>query len=256
MVWKNVDRKSILIGVSLAIAIALFFVGPIPQNKSYHNFADKRQMLGVTNFHNVISNLPFLMLGIWGMVKFRGSQMKGSLRLPFLIFCGGVILTSFGSSYYHLEPDNSTLLWDRLPMTVVFMSFFCAVISDYISEEAGRRMLIPTLIVGLGSVIYWYLTEQSGIGDLRPYAVVQYLPGVLIPLILIMYDPASTRRGPVVMAFMFYFLVKLAELFDRAVFGLTAGIISGHALKHVFAAVGIYYVTIMFLEAKTEVRTG
>jgi hypothetical protein len=254
MVWKSKNRKAILIGVSLAIGVVLLFVGPIPQDTGYHNFSDKRRMLGIPNFHNVISNFPFLILGIWGMLKFHGSQMRESLVLPFFIFCIGVILTSIGSSYYHLEPKNSTLLWDRLPMTVVFMSFFCAIVSDYIREKAGRRMLIPTLIAGLGSVLYWHFTEQSGSGDLRPYAVVQYLPGVLIPLILMMYDPASTKRRPVVMAFIFYFLLKLFEILDWTVYRLTAEIISGHALKHLFAAAGIYYVTKMFLESKTEVK--
>ncbi len=128
--------------------------------------------------------------------------------------------------------------------------------SDYISEAAGRRMLIPALVVGLASVVYWYLTEQCGIGDLRPYAIVQYLPAVLIPLILIMFDPASSEKRPVVMAFVFYGVAKFFEILDAAVFELFAGVISGHALKHVFAAVGIFYVTKMFLDTRSDRLRG
>ncbi len=250
MAKQSLKREFILIGISLIVSIILLFIGPISQDGSYHNFVDKRRMFGVPNFHDVISNLPFFLVGIWGMLKYKGSTIPEFLRLPFLIFCIGLAFTSFGSSYYHLDPNNSTLLWDRLPMTVVFMSVFCALVSDYISREAGRRMLIPALIFGLASVIYWHFTEKFSIGDLRPYVIVQYLPALLIPLILWMYDPASSQRRPIVMAFIFYGLAKLFEVLDVTVFELNAGIISGHTIKHVFAAVGTYYVAKMFLEAK------
>ncbi len=237
-------------GICLAILVALFFVGPIPQDKSYHNFADKRRIFGVPNFFDVISNLPFLLIGIWGMLKLLGSQMTKSLRIPFFIFSIGVVLTSFGSSYYHLKPENSTLFWDRLPMTLAFMSFFCAVISDYISEKVGRIVLAPALIFGLASVIFWHFTEQFSVGDLRPYAIVQFLPGVLIPLILMMYDPVSSQKKPIVMAFVFYGFAKFFEVLDVAVFDRSSGMISGHTTKHLFAALGSYYVVKMFLGAK------
>ena len=39
-------------------------------------------------------------------------------------------MVAIGSSYYHWKPSNSRLVWDRLPMTVGFMSLVAVVISE------------------------------------------------------------------------------------------------------------------------------
>src|SRR2546423_10618014 len=103
----------ILLGVMAATLIALLLVPPIPQDQSYHLFADRRTLLGVPNFWNVVSNLPFIAVGAAGLWHVRGDP--GALVL-FI----GIFLTGFGSSYYHLSPDDGTLFWDRLPMTLFF----------------------------------------------------------------------------------------------------------------------------------------
>src|SRR5258708_1963065 len=103
-----------------------------PQDSRYHNFADQRHLLGIPNFWNVISNAPFLVvgvLGLWALLFGRPTGILPELKAGYVAFFLGTALVAFGSSYYHLRPDNETLFWDRLPMTIAFMSFFAVVIA-------------------------------------------------------------------------------------------------------------------------------
>jgi hypothetical protein len=153
-----------------------------------------------------------------------------------MIFFLGIASTSAGSSWYHLAPDNARLVWDRLPMTIAFMALFAAMISERIDLRAGLRWLVPLLLVGLASVLYWHWTEQSGAGDLRPYAAVQFFPLLAIPLLLLLFPARYTRTGDIWVALAWYALAKLFEELDGPIYDLSARIVSGHTLKHLAAA--------------------
>lgn len=171
-----------LICVSAIVGITL--VPAIPQDVRYHDFADQRGFLGIPNFADVLSNLPFIIVGILGLWTLRRGTPRGGIEellLPYRIFFIGVLLTGFGSAYYHWSPNNQTLVWDRLPMTIAFMAFFSALVGESMSLRAGQRLLWPLLISGIASVAWWHFTEQAGRGDLRPYILVQFLPILLIP---------------------------------------------------------------------------
>ena len=131
--------------ISAACVAVLFLIGPIPQDLGYHDFADKRQFFGIVNFNDVLSNAPFLLFGIYGFINIQRKKILRHVKPQYIIFCAGVLLTGFGSAYYHLNPDNNTLVWDRLPMTVAFMSVFSVVIVEYLNHDAGRKMFIPLL---------------------------------------------------------------------------------------------------------------
>ncbi len=227
-----------MILIAAVAVVATFFVDPIPQDQSYHVFADTRTILGVPNFWNVVSNLPFLIVGVIGLVvALRGAQsgMLGEQRAAYAIFFLGVLLTSFGSGYFHLDPNNDTLLFDRLPMTISFMAFFSVIIGEHIEPKAGKSLLLPLLALGVVSVLYWSHTEAAGHGDLRPYALVQFLPLVLIPMILVLFSSAFTTTAYIWVMLGLYVLAKALEFFDGQVFAMT-GDISGHTVKHVVAA--------------------
>jgi len=226
--------------IAVAAIGAVFHVPPIPQNPAYHRFADHRMIFGIPNFWNVISNLPFLLVGLLGMGGLARRELARGLpelRAVYWTVFVGVGAVAFGSSYYHWAPSNATLVWDRLPMTVAFMAFFAAIVGERIDVQAGRRLLVPLLAVGIGSVFYWHFGELRGTGDLRPYAVVQFLPMILIPLILILY-PASVRSsGYLWLVLLLYGASKLAELWDSTIFHALGGL-SGHSIKHLVAALG------------------
>lgn len=223
---------------ALAIVAVFLFVPAIPQDPAYHLFLDTRNLFGVANFWNVMSNLPFLVVGAAGLVFVNRHAEKTCVEtaaVAYKVFFVGIFLTAFGSSYYHLAPSNDSLLWDRLPMTIGFAGLLSIIVAEFVSANAARRLLLPLLIIGFASVEYWAWTESRGVGDLRPYAIVQFLPLMLIPVILLTHRPVFGDVRYFWWMLVFYAIAKLFEFFDAQIFAL-GGIISGHSLKHVAAA--------------------
>jgi len=237
--------RKLAVGVVAALAIAVaFLLDPIPQDPAYHDFADKREFFGVTNFWNVMSNLPFLFVGAIGFGRLR-SLISPALRTHYLVLCAAVALVAFGSAWYHHAPSIPTLVWDRLPMTVAFMVLFSAIIADRVSWLAGRALLWPLVTAGIASIAWWVRTEAAGQGDLRPYAIVQFLPMLLMPMILLLWRENSLSTKPLWLAFGAYAAAKLAEHFDELILAAT-GPFSGHSLKHLLAALAAWWIVRSF----------
>jgi hypothetical protein len=225
--------------VALAAIAAAWLAEPIPQDLAYHRFADRRTLLGVPGFWNVASNLPFLFVGAFGLMQPR-RLASPDLTTHYRILCVAVALVAFGSGWYHLEPHNASLVWDRLPMTVAFMAFLAALMADRISWFLGRALLWPLIVAGIASIAWWVRTEAAGAGDLRAYALVQFLPMLLAPLILLLWRDGSLSARPLWLAFAAYALAKVLEYFDAAIFAATG--MGGHALKHLSAALAAWWI--------------
>jgi drug/metabolite transporter (DMT)-like permease len=220
--------------VSVLAAAALFFVGPIPQDPAFHQFADSRQIAGVSNFWNVLSNLPFIAVGMLG--RFRYPQLShAETTQGYLVMCLGVILVGFGSAIHHYHPGNETLLLDRLAMSVVFMALFSIVLGERVTRSSHPALLWILVASGAASACYWLWTESLGRGDLRPYAIVQYLPALLLPLMLVLFRQRYLRNRLLLASFALYLASKAFEHFDDQVFAAT-GFVSGHVLKHLASA--------------------
>lgn len=234
-------RIGAIVASAAVVLTAALVAAPIPQDPAYHDFADRRAFWGIPNFDDVVSNLPFLLAGCFGLVVMSlwgawTERRRDALWMAFAVYFAGVALVAFGSAYYHRDPTSATLFWDRLPMTIAFMALFAAIITDRIAPRAGW-VVLPTLIVfGLASVVYWHLGEQAGRGDLRFYAVVQFFPMLAIPLICFLFPPRRLDGRYLVPMFLFYALAKLVEHFDGEIFALFDFAISGHTMKHFFAA--------------------
>jgi len=240
----NREKKALLsIGlITLFVFVVVWWVPTIPQDTAYHDFADCREIYSISNFWNVISNLPFLVVGLYALYKMymlKSLVILDEIKASYLLLFIGVTLVSFGSSYYHLDPNNETLLWDRLPMTIAFMALFSIIISEFLSLKIGKSLLLPLLFLGMGSVLYWFMGELSGAGDLRLYALVQFLPIIIMPIILFFFPSTfSLTRGYWYLMFC-YVLAKFFEQFDSEVYEVL-GFISGHSIKHMVAAFGLY----------------
>ena len=238
-------------GLAVVIAVSLFFVHPIPQPLSYHNFADQRSWLGIPNFGDVISNLAFAFVGVWGLeVLMRPLAVKFTdhrERWLYLVVFAGLILTSAGSAYYHLAPDNARLVWDRIPIMIVFMALLAAAIAERISVSAGLWMFPVLQAAGIGSVFQWQASEARGHGDLRFYAAVQVY-SILVLLLMLLVRSRYTRGSDFAVVVGFYVLAKILEECDRQVFSV-GHIISGHTLKHL-AAAGAGYWILRMLKAR------
>jgi hypothetical protein len=237
-------REVVLALVAAAAVAGVFLLDAIPQDPAYHLLADRRALFGVPNFWNVATNLPFLAVGIagWAMIRRIASP---PLATHYRVLCTAIALVAFGSGWYHFAPSNASLVWDRLPMTVAFMAMFSALLADRVSWLLGRALLWPLVVAGMASIAWWVRTEAAGAGDLRAYALVQFLPMLLTPLVLLLWRDGSLAARPLWLAIAAYALAKLAEHFDAAILAAT-GIAGGHALKHLLAALAGWWVVRAF----------
>jgi hypothetical protein len=208
----------------------LLLQAPIPQDKGYHLFADARTCLGIRNFGNVASNLAFLLVGLVGWLWCH-HYLRSGARLAWMVFFIGVALVFAGSGYYHATPNDDTLVWDRLPMTLAFMGLFAALVSEHLGARYERALLIPALIIGIASVLWWRHTD-----DLRFYIWVQLAPLLAIPFVLALFPGRYTHRWYMLFGLGFYGLAKIAEFYDKETYALTSLFVSGHSVKHLLAA--------------------
>ena len=226
----------------LTTLFVFFFVKPISQDLSYHSFADKLTIFSTSNFWNVFSNFGFIITGIYGL--YITLRYKANYLYNIVLFTG-IILTAFGSAYYHYNPNNETLLWDRLPMTIVFTTFFAQLYSWYFSKKTAFAIWITGLVLGVFSVFYWQHTESLGKGDLRLYAIVQFLPIVLMLIILgLHFNKHKPLIKPFILIIVWYVFAKLLEHYDFQILSAT-NIIGGHPIKHIAAAVATFYIVVM-----------
>jgi predicted membrane channel-forming protein YqfA (hemolysin III family) len=243
--WSAGVRWGIICGVCVAAFIATVFLPPIPQPQSYHHFADQRTIFGIAHGLDVLSNLAFLVSGLLGLLfvaKF-GRALDSGTRWAFATLFIGLILTSIGSAYYHLAPDNQRLVFDRLPMIIAMAGCGGALLTD---RFGGRTVWIvtPLIATGLWTVYQWNVSEVAGHGDLRWYALYECLI-ILTGALLLWMFPSRNRATPeFVIAVGGNVLAKLFELLDKQIYAL-GGIVSGHTLKHLCA--GLAFLPIVFL---------
>ena len=210
-------------GLTAASLAGLLLLSAIPQDQSYHQFADQRSLFGVPNFWNVVSSLPFLAIGAAGLRRFHRNPAT-------VIFFLGVFLTGLGSSYYHWDPTDSTLFWDRFPMTLSFAAILALVVEDRVSASAGAVLLWPALAIGLFSLFLWRWTD-----DLRLYFWAQFFPGVAVLSLFLLYPAKYTGTRYWIVAVALYALAKMFEFTDAAIYS-AGNLLSGHTLKHLAAA--------------------
>jgi hypothetical protein len=233
----GMNRTGYIAAFTALCLIAAVFWPAMPQPLSYHEFVDRRAFFGVANFLDAASNIGFVIPGVIGLIVTLGSRTAFSTdveRVPYVIFFLGMLLTSVGSSYYHLAPDNGRLFWDRLPMTIAFMSLIAAQICERISVRIGVASLAPMLVVGAGSVFYWRATERAGDGNVIPYGILQGYSVVILLLIAVLLPSRYTRERDVYWVFAWYVIAKILEALDRHIYAL-GNLVSGHTLKHLAA---------------------
>ena len=233
--------------VTLAAAALLLIHGPVLQIPGYNDFADRATLLGVPNARDVISNLGFAIVGVWGLLRLWPRRLDPGLRRGwwgYALFLAAVTLTAFGSAFYHLAPSNGRLVWDRLPIALACAGLLAAVRAESRAGADSRRDAALLSLAAVGSVVWWRLTDiPPGSGDLRPYVLIQGLPLVLIPLWQWTSAASSIDRGGFGLALLLYVAAKVAEFQDRQLFA-ALGCISGHTLKHLLASLAVVAIVV------------
>jgi hypothetical protein len=245
-----------VVGFTVLCVLAAFLLPAMPQPLDYHEFADMRTMAGVPNFMDVVTNGAFVLAGLVGLgvvLRTRTAFERSAERWPYVVFFVGVVLTGLGSGYYHLAPDNERLFWDRLPMTIAFMSLLSAQVVDRIDVRAGLALLVPALLVGASTVFYWRATERAGAGNVLPYGVLQGYAVVLLFMLTRLHPSRYTRGTDLYWVFAGYVFAKVFETLDRPIFEL-GQLISGHSLKHVAAGAAALLVARMLRLRRLQPR--
>ena len=236
---QNQTPKILAIITAVTFIVVFTLVKPISQVSEYHHFANEIKLFGIQNFWNVVSNFGFILTGLFGIVGLKKGKEKNPIDSVLFL---GILLTGFGSAYYHYSPNNASLVWDRLPMTLVFASFFASFYSNFFCKKIGFKIWLFNLVLGVLSVFYWQYTESINKGDLRLYAIVQFLPIILTLIIFtIHYKQHPKLLKPMLLTIVFYLLAKFLEHFDYQIFEICK-IISGHPLKHIAASIATYFI--------------
>jgi hypothetical protein len=230
-------ESALLLAVAIALLVACF--GPaVAQHAHYHAFADQRAGWGVPFAMDVLSNLPFAVAGVWGLVVLRRFQPGAQPALAALFFAG-LLVTAACSSFYHWQPDNAGLAIDRLGMVVAFAGLLGLAVADRISNRAGVATAATVLALGPLSVMVWATS-----GNLLPWAVLQGGGMLLIVLLAVCRTTGKPIAGawgiPLATVIALYALAKVLELGDYPVFEFTHGLVSGHSLKHAVAALAAW----------------
>ena len=223
--------------VTVVASVGLLAYGPIGQLENYHAFADQRVALGIPHAGDVVSNVGFAIVGVWGLQRLWSLRLRPAMAAGlagYALFCLSLVLTSAGSTFYHLAPDNTRLVWDRLPIALACAGLLAAVRAESRTGANGALTTAVLALAAIASVLWWSITDRTGAGDLRPYLLLQLLPLVLIPLWQWTSGAAKADRMAFGLAILLYILAKAAELADHALYS-ALGSISGHTLKHLLA---------------------
>lgn len=235
MKMNNLGRNIILYSIALGSFIVIFLFEPLCQDQRYHIFADQRSLFDIPNFFDVTTNIFFAFIGFLGMY-FTIKNKQSFAKWAWPIFFFGIFTLFLSSGYYHWIPNDETLVWDRLSLALIFASMVIALLSEFLSAKIERFFLIPAILFGICSVIYWYVFD-----DLRFYFWVQLAPMITIPVLLILYPSRYSHKMYLLMTLIFYILAKIVEIYDHEIYVLNNKLLSGHSLKHIFAAIGVLY---------------
>lgn len=238
-------KKLYFSSLFLLIVVALSY-GPISQPQDYHDFADDRELLGIPNGLDVMSNLAIVFPGLVGLAFVherrtnpRVSDDETSIHITLF---SGMILTFAGSVWFHLDPNDSTMLWDRLGMSIIIGSCISLLINDLWDRGIAARIHIPIVVASVISVLWWPVFD-----DLRVYFIVKHHPFILFPILLFFGNQLYNKISGYYWGLSMFILATIFEFADEVIFDIT-GFISGHTLKHIAAGIGLWFIMDMIRE--------
>lgn len=258
------DRRATrAVAAALAAVLALYAaawlaLGPLPQDPAYHMFADLRTSLGglVPRAGDVLTNLAILAAGCYGLARRARFNVAPDERPASDLLILGTFLTAAGSAYYHWDPRNATLVWDRLPMMLVIPPILVLVLADRVNAAYARRALVPLTVFALASVLWWNVSEALGQEDVRLYFMVRVLLVLAVLLLLVFRRSRYTGSGWLVAALVAEGAMITCERLDHQIFALTGGLASGHNLKHLTVGIALACVFTWLARRRPRAPTG
>lgn len=217
-------------------------MSPVIKGPAFHQYADARSLLGIPHTGDVLSNLPFALVGVFGLLLL--SRVTALPRVIVGGFFASVLAIGLGSGAYHAAPGDATLALDWLPIVLSLAFLVSLLIADRIDRRAGLFAAVVLPLAAAGSVLHWWLGGGTSGGDMRWYGFLQVLFIVTVPLILVLY-PRSARRGVLdgrflMLALGSFIAARLVNRFDATILDVVG--LSGHTLKHLAAGLATFFV--------------
>ncbi|KAF3447533.1 hypothetical protein FNV43_RR12719 [Rhamnella rubrinervis] len=249
-IWK----RSRIWGGALLFWLLFMLVTPkISHSPKHHLYADMRNFLGVPNTLNVITNFPFLVVGVLGFVFcIRGDFFNISLRgevWGWALFYAGTAWVAYGSAYYHLKPGDSRVMWDTLPMMVAYSSLFSSFLVERVGKKIGLSCLFALLFAALLSTAY-----ERTYNDLRLCMMFQLIPCIAIPGMTYVFRPKYSHSKYWLWATGVYLLAKFEAAADRKIYRANRYLISGHSLHHLCLAIVPFLLSIMLMHRSIKLQ--
>lgn len=210
---------------------------PAQDASSYFNYADQRCILGINNFSDVVSNLAFTVVGLLGFYWIKNNvNLHYEFKILGNFMAAAMVLVSIGSAFFHYIPTVERLFWDRVPMVLGFISLIGLLVADRVNKTMGLKTFFILFVLSVITLALWRLNYL----DLRPYLLIQFGSLLFVVLIIILKSRGTISNSAIWVSFGLYILAKAFEIADNSMWNLT-GIISGHTLKHLAAALAMYF---------------
>ncbi len=227
----------------IVVSIILWPKLPTQDRAEYFEFADGRALLGVPNWQNVLSNIPFFLIGLVGYLAIRKRPIMENFDLAGRLYAMALMLTAFGSGYFHWGPTPQTLFWDRLPMALGFGGLCSLITIDRLYPGLKKATVYLIAIISVLTVMNWIYGNQ----DLRPYLILQFVGGFYVLLVSLCTRGNRISNPVVFVSLAFYVLAKILEVYDRQIYSIHS-ISSGHTLKHLIAAMSTYPILLPWIK--------
>ncbi|KAH1124270.1 hypothetical protein AAZX31_06G048400 [Glycine max] len=229
----------------------IFFTPRIPRSPKHHQFVDMRNLLGVPNTLNVMTNFPFLVVGVLGLVlALEGGVFNISSQgevWTWALFYAGIAGVAFGSAYYHLKPDDHRVLWDTLPMMVAFSSLLSSLVVERLGQRIGLCCMFALNLAAFLCVVY-----ERIYNDIRFCMMFQLTLPLAIPVIAVLYRSKYTHSRYWFISTGIYLLAKFEGATDRKLYHVNNYIISGHSLEHLCLALIPILLSVMLIHRELK----
>lgn len=239
--------ETALLAATVALLLLAVFGPFVAQPADHHHFADKRVLLGIPHAMDVLSNLPFALwavLGAWALIRLPRDALNAAQWGCAALFFAGLVATTAGSSWYHLQPDDAGLVIDRLGMVLAFAGLLGLAVAGRISARAGVLTALAFMLAGPASVWVW---AQSG--NVLPWVVAQggaMLLVLALAALPLLPGALKIRLGLLIAC---YAVAKLFEMADHQVYEWSGHLLSGHSIKHIAASFAAWPVLSALREA-------
>ena len=135
------------------IVLVLLATGHINQLAHYHDFADQTRWLLLPNGKDVWSNVGLILIGLWACYGLKRVHIPFTGRISACVLVSAIVLTGLGSSYYHLQPNDFSLIWDRLPISLICAGLL-GMVFQYTHQRSDGVVLSSAVVFAVLGV--WY----------------------------------------------------------------------------------------------------